>query len=47
MCGINDTATQKRLLAEPKLKFKQALEISHGLETAVWSPKIVGNSYLE
>ena len=34
VCGINDTAMQKRLLAETKLKCKQVLEIARGLERA-------------
>ena len=39
VCGINDTATQKRLLAEPKLTFKKALDIARGLETAARNVK--------
>ena len=34
VCGINDSAIQRRLLAEPKLTFKKALDLSRGLETA-------------
>ena len=32
VCGINDNATQKRLLAESKVMFKQVLVIARGLE---------------
>ena len=39
VCGINDTATQKRLLAEPKLTFKKALDIARSLETATRNVK--------
>ena len=39
VCGINDTATQKRLLAEPKLTFKKALDIACSLETATCNVK--------
>ena len=34
MCGINDSAIQRRLLAESKLTFKQALDLARGLEAA-------------
>ena len=34
MCGISDGRLQRRLLAEPNLKFKKALEISQAIETA-------------
>ena len=32
VCGINDDAIQRRLLAEPVLTFKKSLEIAQGLE---------------
>ena len=34
VCGINDDTIQRRLLAEPRLTFKKALEIAQGIETA-------------
>ena len=34
VCGVNDNAIQKRLLAEPKLTFQQALDLARGLKTA-------------
>ena len=34
VCGINDDAIQKRLLAESKLTYKKAVEVAHSLETA-------------
>ena len=34
VCGVNDPQFQKRLLAEDKLTFKKALDISLALETA-------------
>ncbi len=34
VCGINDIAIQKRLLAEPKLTYKKAVEVAHSLERA-------------
>ena len=34
VCGINDPAIQKRLLAEPDLTFNKALALAQGLETA-------------
>ena len=34
VCGINDTAVQKRLLAEPGLTYAKAVEIAQGAETA-------------
>ena len=39
VCGINESATQRRLLAEPKLTFKRALELARGLETAARNVK--------
>lgn len=34
VCGINDDSIQKRLLAEPNLTYKRAVELARGLETA-------------
>ena len=34
VCGVNDDRIQRRLLAEPTLDLKRALEIAHGMETA-------------
>ena len=34
VCGINESTILKRLLADPKLTFKLALELACGLETA-------------
>ena len=34
VCGVNDDQIQRRLLAEPKLDLKRALEIAQGMETA-------------
>ena len=34
VCGINDSAIQRRLLAEDKLSFTKAMEISQGMEAA-------------
>ena len=37
VCGINDTAIQKRLLAEPTLTYAKALEIAQATETGAQS----------
>jgi predicted aspartyl protease len=34
VCGVNEDRIQRRLLAEPVLDLKKALEIAHGMETA-------------
>ena len=34
MCGVNDNAIQRRLLAESKLTYAKAMEIAQGLEAA-------------
>ena len=34
VCGINDGSTQRRLLSEPDLTYKKALDIAQALETA-------------
>ena len=34
ICGIADTQLQRRLLAEPELTFKKALELAQAQETA-------------
>ena len=34
VCGINDSRIQRRLLAEPDLKFAKALELAQAMETA-------------
>ena len=39
VCGINDNAIQKRLLAEPELSFKKAVELAQGMETAARDAK--------
>ena len=39
VCGINDTGIQRRLLAEPKLSFKKALELAQGMESATQNVK--------
>lgn len=39
VCGINDSAIQRRLLAESKLTFQQALGIARGLEVAAQNVK--------
>ena len=39
VCGINNVQIQKRLLAEDKLTFKKALEISLALEAATKDTK--------
>ena len=43
VCGINDEAIQKRLLAEPKLTYKKAIEMARGLETADKNVKLLKN----
>ena len=35
VCGINDDAMQRRLLAEPGLMFKKSLEIAQSLKATV------------
>ena len=37
VCGINNNATQKRLLAESKLSYEKAVELSLSMETAAQS----------
>ena len=39
VCGINDTAIQRRLLAEAKLSFAKAIELAQGMETAAQNVK--------
>ena len=39
VCGINNETAQKRLLAEPNLDFKKAVELAQALETAESSAK--------
>jgi len=34
VCGISDGRLQRRLLAEPNLKFKKALEMAQAVQTA-------------
>ena len=41
MCGINDDSIQKRLLAEPNLTYKRAVELARGLETADRNVKLL------
>ena len=43
VCGVNDDTTQKRLLAEPNLTYKRAVEIARGLETADKNIKLLRN----
>ena len=42
VCGINDDAIQKRLLSEPKLTYKRAVELAQSLETADKNVKLLG-----
>ena len=39
VCGINDESIQKRLLAEPKLTYAKAVELSQSMETAIQNVK--------
>ena len=39
VCGINDDAIQKRMLAEPTLSYKKAVELVLSMETAAQSMK--------
>ena len=39
VCGINNSKIQKRLLAESKLTYQQALDLTQGLETAAKNVK--------
>ena len=39
VCGINDTAIQRHILAEAKLLFPKALELAQGMETAAQNVK--------
>lgn len=39
VCGINDDGMQRRLLGEPTLDFKKALEIAQAIETAANNTK--------
>ena len=39
VCGINDDAIQKRLLAEPALNYEKAVEMAMNMETAAQSMK--------
>ena len=39
VCGINDDAIQKRMLAEPTLSYKKAVELALSMETAAQSMK--------
>ena len=41
VCGINDDSIQKRLLAEPNLTYKRAVELARGLETADRNVKLL------
>lgn len=39
VCGINDSAIQRRLLAEVPLSFDKALKLAQGMETAAQNVK--------
>ena len=41
VCGINDYSIHKRLLAEPNLTYKKAVELARGLETADRNVKLL------
>ena len=41
VCGINDDSIHKRLLAEPNLTYKKAVELARGLETADRNVKLL------
>ena len=43
MCGINEERWQKRLLAEPTLTYKKAIDIAQALETAEKNVKAISN----
>ena len=43
VCGINDTAMQKRLLSEPSLTYTKAVEIAQATETAAQSLRELRN----
>ena len=42
VCGVNDEQLQRRLLAEPKLTFKKAIELSQKFESSMQDAKDVG-----
>lgn len=44
VCGIGDKAIQKRLLAEPKLTYKRAVDLARELETADQDLKLLQRS---
>ena len=44
VCGINDSAIQRRLLAEDKLSFTKAMEISQGMEAATKNAQTLQSS---
>ena len=44
VCGINDSAIQRRLLAENKLSFTKAMEISQGMEAATKNAQTLQSS---
>ena len=43
VCGINEERWQKRLLAEPNLTYKKAIDIAQALETAEKNVKDISN----
>ena len=43
VCGINDDATQRRLLSDPKLDYAKAVETALNMETAAQSMKTLKN----
>ena len=42
VCGVNDGAVQKRLLAEPALTYGKAVELALSAETAAQSMRELG-----
>ncbi len=45
VCGINEDSIQKRLLAEPNLTYKKAVELARGLETADRNAQLLKNNH--
>ncbi len=45
VCGINEDSIQKRLLAEPNLTYKKAVELARGLETADRNVQLLKNNH--
>ncbi len=45
VCRINEDSIQKRLLAEPNLTYKKAVELARGLETADRNVQLLKNNH--